>query len=398
MQDEIAIPNLRHLAGVLAVAECGTISEAARRINLSQPALTQGVARIEAALGVALFLRGGAGMHLTEPGEVFARRLRRGLDFLARGAQAAGQANLHRIVTLGQLRCLIAAVEQGGFRPAAAHLGREVSTVSRACREVEQQAGVSLFETTSSGLQPTRQAEELSRLAKLALTEFGQAIYDVKGWQGSFEGRLAIGCLPLVQTSILPEALIRFTPEFPAIAPRVVDGYYASLARGLRRGDLDLLLGALRQGDLPEGLVQTRLFSDPLVVVARPGHPLLEQGEVTVQMLADYPWVAPRQGAPARAYFERLRAEMRVPEGVPQPIETGSHSVLRGVLFGSDRLTLISGSQVRRDLALNLMARVPIDLPDSARDIGVTHREDWLPGLPQARFLEIVREVVAERG
>ncbi len=60
------------LPAFLAVADKGGVSQAARGLYLSQPAVTAQVRRLEAQLGVALFYRRPRGMALTEAG----RRLR----------------------------------------------------------------------------------------------------------------------------------------------------------------------------------------------------------------------------------------------------------------------------------------------------------------------------------
>lgn len=396
MGGEVTIPNLRHLLGAVAVAEQGTLSRAAQEINLSQPALTQGIAKIEQELGVLLFRRSGGGMQPTDAGRLFIARTRRGFDFLRRADRIAGKPYFHHQITLGQLRSLIATVDAGGFREAAVLLGRDASTVSRACREIELQFEIALFENTSSGLKPTRSGEALTRNAKLALWEFGQAVYDVRGLQGDFEGRLSIGCLPLAQSSIVPLALNLFAGEYPQVVCRVVDGYYTPLARGLLRGDLDLLIGALRNEELPGGLVQERLFVDALSVVARVGHPLAQRRNIAMEDLARYPWVAPRLGAPSRNYFDEMLGGQEISDTVPAPIETGSHSVLKGILFNSDRLALLSRRQAAQDFEAKLLTRIDIALPDSGREIGMTWREDWLPGSPQERFLNILREVASQ--
>src|SRR5688500_9155726 len=54
--------NLRHLRGMLAVHEHGSISSAAAAVNLSQPALTQGILKLENQLGEVLFERRSDGM------------------------------------------------------------------------------------------------------------------------------------------------------------------------------------------------------------------------------------------------------------------------------------------------------------------------------------------------
>ena len=60
--------NLRHLRALGAIAECGNISGAARQAGLSQPALTQGLAKLEAQFGTALFDRHPHGMEVTPTG------------------------------------------------------------------------------------------------------------------------------------------------------------------------------------------------------------------------------------------------------------------------------------------------------------------------------------------
>ncbi len=61
---------------VLAVADCGNFSQAARSCHVGQPALSQQVAKLERELGTPLFTRGPRGAVLTEAGRVFVQRAR----------------------------------------------------------------------------------------------------------------------------------------------------------------------------------------------------------------------------------------------------------------------------------------------------------------------------------
>lgn len=60
----------------LAVAEQGSLSRAAQVLNLTQPALTRTIKRLEAQVGAPLFERQPTGMTLTAYGEVLLRRAR----------------------------------------------------------------------------------------------------------------------------------------------------------------------------------------------------------------------------------------------------------------------------------------------------------------------------------
>ena len=57
--------DIRHLRNMLAVMEEGSLGKAAQRLNISQPALTKSIQRLEEQLGVRLFDREARGMKPT---------------------------------------------------------------------------------------------------------------------------------------------------------------------------------------------------------------------------------------------------------------------------------------------------------------------------------------------
>src|SRR5215469_2232696 len=119
-------PNLRHLVLFDQVVRRGSVSAAARAAHLSQPAVTQAVGHIEAALGARLLQRSYAGLALTALGSAAAQRVDRALQMLreavvavrSRSVSAASEDALSGI-TSTQLQALIAVVEAGAFARAA---------------------------------------------------------------------------------------------------------------------------------------------------------------------------------------------------------------------------------------------------------------------------------------
>ena len=63
--------DLRQLENIVAIAEERSISRAAERLFISQPALSQQVSKLEARLGVPLFSRDKQGLSLTQAGKVY---------------------------------------------------------------------------------------------------------------------------------------------------------------------------------------------------------------------------------------------------------------------------------------------------------------------------------------
>jgi DNA-binding transcriptional LysR family regulator len=65
-------PDLLSLRIIRGIAEHGTISEAARVLGYSQPALSQHLTRTQSRIGLALVVRSGRGVRLTEAGRALA--------------------------------------------------------------------------------------------------------------------------------------------------------------------------------------------------------------------------------------------------------------------------------------------------------------------------------------
>ena len=68
--------DLRQLRTFLVIAECGSFSRAAERLNTAQPALTRQIRLLEEILETRLFDRHSRGTDLTEDGSVFLSRAR----------------------------------------------------------------------------------------------------------------------------------------------------------------------------------------------------------------------------------------------------------------------------------------------------------------------------------
>lgn len=67
--------DTRLLRYFLAVAEEGNLTEAAKRLFVSQPTLSKQIKQLEARLGIQLFVRSRSGMSLTMPGQALAERV-----------------------------------------------------------------------------------------------------------------------------------------------------------------------------------------------------------------------------------------------------------------------------------------------------------------------------------
>lgn len=386
--------NLRHLKALSLVARLGSTHQAAREMGLSQPAISQALKQVEAAFGTPLFRRASTGMRPTAEGGLVTLRIGRlfaALEEMRRRAQAARRGRpgqrLDHVVTMTHLRTVRAVADARGLSAAARTLGLKAPNVHRAVRELETLVGARLFDRLHNGVEPTPLGAEVARLAGLALREIRAAHEDLDEARGRATGKVVIGAQPLARTDLLPAAIGAFCTRVPTAGVELVEGSYEILVEALRRGELDIMLGALRQEPGESDLQETPLVSDSLSILARAGHPLAGRSDVTIAELARYPWVIPRPGAPTRTHFDKLFEGF----ALPGLVESSSLVMIRALLAASDRLTLLSRRRILYEEEQGLLAALPIPLPFTERDVGITTRANWYPTRLQRAFLAILK-------
>jgi LysR family glycine cleavage system transcriptional activator len=124
------LPPLAALHAFALVAETGSLTAAAARLNVTQPAISRRLRELEATLGTALLRRGANAVVLTEAGTRYANAVRGALDALRSataelGADPRGPLRV-RAYTTWALRWLIPRLPR--FR--ANHPGIEIELVT----------------------------------------------------------------------------------------------------------------------------------------------------------------------------------------------------------------------------------------------------------------------------
>ncbi|KKW92037.1 LysR family transcriptional regulator [Sphingobium chungbukense] len=370
--------NIRHLAAMAAVVERGSVSLGARAVNLTQPAVTQGIAKLEAQLGLPLFGRQPGGMVPTEAALVLAPRVDAALRLIG-----------SKRVTAAQIRAFVTLARTGSYPAAAAEAGVTEPSLHRAVGDLGLAMGYRLADRRGRGLVLTRQGAALARRLRLALAELRSGLEDIADIRGQESGRIVIGAMPLSRARLLPAAIAGFRADFPQVDISVHEGSHAELVAPLRDGEVDMMIGALRDPSIGQDLVQKPLFEDRPIIIGRAGHPLADGW--FPDDLRRFPWILPPEGAPLRQLWRRMFDALDI-EPPPVPIECGSVMTIRQLLLGGDYLTLLSVDQLALELKVGVVIEIGSAPGSVSRTIGITTRADWRPTRLQSRFLDAVEK------
>lgn len=152
--------NLHHLRLFRAVAADGTLTGAARRLNLSQSALSTQIKALEASLGHALFERRGRSLVLTEAGRIaldHADAIFRTADDLAAVMRETG--NVRRALRVGALATLSRNFQMEFLHPLVGRRDVEVVLRSGSQAELLRELDSLALDVVLTNLAPPREAD-----------------------------------------------------------------------------------------------------------------------------------------------------------------------------------------------------------------------------------------------
>lgn len=396
-----ACPSVRYLKIFEAVARLESVTRASAEVGLTQPAVTQAIAKLELEIEEQLFERRTTGTYLTDFGRDFVVRVRRFFETLERTLVEMGLPNekpalasrVNRI-TRSQIRCHLAIARGQSFTHAANLIGVSQASLHRAARDLERNMGVALYRHTASGVVVTEAGQRLATGLSAASHEIQQALEESRAARGAASTRLAIGTPMLDPAPFMAAVLDEFTKLYPDTSVQVVNRTFEDLRRMLRSGTLDFMVGVLKEQDAD--LCDEPLFTDRYVVAVRSSHPLAGRAKVTAEDFLEYDWIIPNQGAPRRHAFDNLFASLgRTPKA---SIESHSLATIRATLYESDRMAVLTQMEVGTDEKIGLLRALPIGPIDPSPVIGVTTRRDWLPTERQQTFLDLLRKAGKSQG
>jgi DNA-binding transcriptional LysR family regulator len=264
------------------------------------------------------------------------------------------------------LRTFVAVADAGSYSAAAALLHLSQPAVSQHIRALEDQLdGVRLFRRVGKKMAATHAGEELLRTARELVTLATHAEESIRALKGQLGGRVLLGCTPSSGERLLAPLLAAFRARFPSVALDVQLAPAALLLEWMAEQQVHVLL--MEEQQRRRNWESTLLGSEPMLLLAPRGHPLLQQEQVPPGALREQPLILPRAGTPLRRAIEDALRRRGLPAAeLHLALESDS--------------TALAVQCVRAGLGL---AFVPLSRQPRSRDVGVVTlagiglRQEW---------------------
>lgn len=193
-------------------------------------------------------------------------------------------------IKLRHLRCFVAVAETGSFTLAASRLFQTQSSLTATIKQLEEEAGLKLFDRTTRRVELTKDAIWFKTVAERVLRDFDNALSDLQAISKSQRGHIKIAVAPSIMAHVLAPTLSAFRRLYPDVTISVYDQGSDKIERSVLDGGVDFGLSS-RLNNFPD-LDYVPVLADPFGVVFPKDHPLAEMpGRVTWSDLKSFDYV-----------------------------------------------------------------------------------------------------------
>lgn len=233
-------------------------------------------------------------------------------------------------ITLRQLQVFEAAARLAGYTRASEALHLSQPAVSMQIRQLEEQAGMPLFDHIGKKIRLTDAGRTLYRHAQGILEQVQEAQLELEEMRGVRRGQLNI-TVASTANYFAPRILAAFCQRHPGVKVSLDVSNREHILTQLGESDKDLAI----MGHPPEesDLVAHPFMENPLVVIAAPEHSLANIRNIPPARLAEETFISREPGSGTRMAAERFfdaagiriatAMEMSSNEAIKQAVQAG---------------------------------------------------------------------------
>ena len=267
------------------------------------------------------------------------------------------------------LRCALMLAEHRNFARAAGALHLSQPSLSRSIQNLEQLAGVQIFERDSRPVEITDAGEIFLEYATEVMSHSADLSREMELLKGLGKGELQVGVGTYAGVGFVDRAIARIVRKHPEVRLRIANDNWSTLLLLLRRRELDLAVVVGTGIATEEEFHVIRLTRRQGYLAVRPGHPLLKQtGTLKMSDVLRYPFVSTSRFPPGllrQFVSESAPGEQQSRSGQKSfpSIACESLVMIKNIAQESDAVAVLPLNVVLPDLEAKTMAIVPVVPP-----------------------------------
>jgi DNA-binding transcriptional LysR family regulator len=199
---------------------------------------------------------------------------------------------------LRHLRYFVAVAETMNFRRAADQLNMTQPPLSQQIQQLERELGFQLFHRHGRSISLTAAGQNFLKDVHRILKEIDNAVRHARRTAEGYVGHLKVGYVESATYELLPDIIRRFREQFPLVDITLEGLTSTEQLTALMKSRLDVGFCRVPQEDVDNNLQVEPVLWEKLCIVLPRDHPLNKQRDITVEDLANEPFILfpPRLG------------------------------------------------------------------------------------------------------
>lgn len=288
-------------------------------------------------------------------------------------------------MTLRHMKIFVSVFRHSNVTRAADELHLAQPSVSFAIKELEDYYGIRLFERIGKRITPTETGKEFFGYALHIVSMFDEMEKKIRNWDAI--GTIRIGASITIGTHILPPLLKRYQSDYPDLRTEVMIKKSAAVEHHILDNDIDI--GLIENQPEHPDIIALPFMEDFLQAIVAPNHPLAECSEITLEQLAEYPFLMREKGSAGREILDACFALRQI---AVRPLweSSSTQAIVRGVAEGLG-VAVLPCLLVKKNIEEHAVKMIPFTLPLTRKLNIIYHKSKYLTNNMNA-FINLCKE------
>jgi len=273
-------------------------------------------------------------------------------------------------LTIRQLRVYDAVAHHLSYSRAAESLHLTQPAVSMQIKQLEETAGLPLFEQLGKKIYLTEAGKEFLHYCKNILDQLTEAESVLAEMKGVGQGKLKISVAETA-SHFATQLLAEFCRRYPKVSVTLNVTNREGLLSHLARNEMDMVV----MGKPPEelDLQATSFMENPLVIIAPNNHPLAHESSIPLDRLQEETFLVREQGSGTRIAMERFFTEQAIK--LTTGTELSTNEAIKQAVQAGMGLGILSLHTISLELEANRLVVLDVQFFPIMRDWYVVQRK-----------------------
>lgn len=292
-------------------------------------------------------------------------------------------------MTLRHMKIFVSVFRHSSITRAADELHLAQPSVSFAVKELEDYYGIRLFDRIGRRISPTEAGKEFFGYALHIVSMFDEMEKKIRNWDAL--GTIRIGASITIGTHILPPLLKQYQVFYPDLRTEVTIEKSASIEQHILDNDIDI--GLIENQPGHPDIISIPFMEDFLQAIVAPDHPLSNSSEITLEQLAEYPFLMRERGSAGREILDACFAFRQI---TVHPLweSASTQAIVRGVAEGLG-VAVLPSLLVKKDIDEHTVKMIPFTHPLTRKLNIIYHKSKYLTDNMKA-FISLCKKYGSE--